>query len=304
MSPRALGYAIVGLGAASWGLNGVMARLAIDLGLPPLQGAQARVLGMGLVMFGTALVLGNVRRLDRDEFVPLARLGLFTAVAQACYVLAIARLDVGLTATIVACSPFFVAAWMRLRHREVLGHWVLVGMAVTVFGAALLVGGARGGTVTAAGLVLAVAATIADAGQLTQATHSPQAVPLSLRLATSMAVASVVLALVAPPWLFRFDVLGSPGDLFGSATPVWGLILMSVAAGGAGYAAIVRGSPNIGASATSMMIVCEPIVASIGAWFVLDQRLTALQIAGIGIAMTGLLVAEGARSGMRRAVEP
>ena len=106
-------------------------------------------------------------------------------------------------------------------------------------------------------------------------------------------------AVTRPWWSFPFDALAADAHLPGSLgldVPVWSLALWTIVLG-----TIVPYVLHVGAlrhlSATTLGIVAtsEPVIASVVAWVWLGETLVAVEIAGGGVVLAGIFLAETSR---------
>ena len=122
-----------------------------------------------------------------------------------------------------------------------------------------------------------------------------------------MVVAAVIWAFIVPPWTLPFDKLGETTTFagrFGFSLPVWVAVLFVILVGSVGvYATWVGGTALVGAGASSMVGMAEPVLGALFAWGLLGQHLAATQSIGIAIAVAGIIVVERARVRSARATE-
>ena len=107
-----------------------------------------------------------------------------------------------------------------------------------------------------------------------------------------MVVAAVIWAFIVPPWTLPFDKLGETTTFagrFGFSLPVWVAVLFVIVVGSIGvYATWVGGTALVGAGASSMVGMAEPVLGALFAWGLLGQHLAATQSIGIAIAVAGM----------------
>ncbi len=307
---RPAGYAMAVSCAVLWGLNGPLARIVIDAGLGATVLAGIRVTGAALVLVtGVILVRRQSLRLTRRDLGLLAVFGLVgVALAQWFYFEAISRFNVGLAVVIIYTAPLWVAVFERVVRGIAIGSRVLAAMLVAIGGIALAVlggGGISGGST--AGLVWSLLGSLAYCGQLLLAARLPRSVPATARVGVAMVFAALFWTLIEPVWRYPWDTFDDPvglGNL--SVTLPLGTILAVMVIGGtiAPYALMVTAVGRIGPTAAGVTGMIEPMVAAVLGWWMLGQSLTLVQVAGIGIALTALVVAETARSRMPHVIAP
>ena len=302
-----LGYAMVlasGLFAAG---NGVFASLIIDAGVDPAALAATRIYGAALILIW--LFLPHVRKLRRGHILPLALFGLIGLVlGQGAYFQAISNADVALVLVIIFTAPLVVAVYERIHLKEQLPLYAWLAILVSVGGVTLAILGEGGiPAISLVGFIFAFAAMIAYAVSVILAARLPTAFPPLARTGACMVVAAVIWAFVIPPWTLPFDKLGDTTTFdgrFGFSLPVWVAVLFVILIGSVGvYVTWVGGTSLVGAGASSMVGMVEPVAAALLAYGLLGQALAPTQALGIAIAVAGIVVVERARVRSARATE-
>lgn len=302
-----LGYAMVlasGLFAAG---NGVFASLIIDAGVDPAALAATRIYGAALILVW--LFLPHVRKLRREHILPLALFGLIGLVlGQGAYFQAISNADVALVLVIIFTAPLVVAVYERIHLKEQLPLYAWLAILVSVGGVTLAILGEGGiPAISLVGFIFAFAAMISYAVSVILAARLPTAFPPLARTGACMVVAAVIWAFVIPPWTLPFDKLGDTTTFdgrFGFSLPVWVAVLFVILIGSVGvYVTWVGGTSLVGAGASSMVGMVEPVAAALLAYGLLGQALAPTQALGIAIAVAGIVVVERARVRSARATE-
>jgi drug/metabolite transporter (DMT)-like permease len=302
-----LGYAMVlasGLFAAG---NGVFASLIIDAGVDPAALAATRIYGAALILVW--LFLPHVRKLRRGHILPLALFGLIGLVlGQGAYFQAISNADVALVLVIIFTAPLVVAVYERIHLKEQLPLYAWLAILVSVGGVTLAILGEGGiPAISLVGFLFAFVAMIAYAVSVILAARLPTAFPPLARTGACMVVAAVIWAFVIPPWTLPFDKLGDTTTFdgrFGFSLPVWVAVLFVILIGSVGvYVTWVGGTSLVGAGASSMVGMVEPVAAALLAYGLLGQALAPTQALGVAIAVAGIVVVERARVRTARATE-
>jgi drug/metabolite transporter (DMT)-like permease len=302
-----LGYAMVlasGLFAAG---NGVFASLIIDAGVDPAALAAARIYGAALILVW--LFLPHVRKLRRGHILPLALFGLIGLVlGQGAYFQAISNADVALVLVIIFTAPLVVAVYERIHLKEQLPLYAWLAILVSVGGVTLAILGEGGiPAISLVGFLFAFVAMIAYAVSVILAARLPTAFPPLARTGACMVVAAVIWAFVIPPWTLPFDKLGDTTTFdgrFGFSLPVWVAVLFVILIGSVGvYVTWVGGTSLVGAGASSMVGMVEPVAGALLAYGLLGQALAPTQALGVAIAVAGIVVVERARVRSARATE-
>jgi len=294
-----LGYGLVIVSAVCAAANGVVARLVIDAGVSAKELAALRIYGAALVLFFAAFPhLRRLRRLELVQLVGFAFVGL--VLGQGMYFQAIARLNIALVLTIVFTAPIFVGVYQRVREGERLPRYAYAAMVVAVAGLALAILGAGGiGSVSAAGLVLASLTMLAYVATVIMAAHLQTTMPPLARTGAALLIASLIWAVVVPPWRLPYHLLGHTTHFDGAfafSLPVWSGVLFVVVIGSAVvYTCFFAGTKRIGPGASSVVGMIEPVLGAVLAWLLLAQSLTPLQTLGITAAIGGIIVVEQAR---------
>jgi len=303
-----LGYLMVAGSATFAAANGVFARLVIDAGVDPRALSATRIYGAAIVL--VFFLLPYLGRIRRGHLLPLAAFGVIGLVlGQGAYFQAISHADVALVLVIVFTAPIFVAIYERLRLGEELPLYAWGAMAVAIGGVALaILSGSGVGAISLAGFLFAVVAMGTYATSVVIAARLPTELPPLARTGACMVFAVIAWAVVVPPWTLPFDALGETTTFdgrFGFALPVWAAVAVVILVGSiAVYVTWVGGTSIVGAGASSMVGMAEPVVAAVLAWGLLGQSLSALQTLGIAITVGGVVVVEQARIRARRVTVP
>lgn len=299
-----VGYAMVATAAILFAVNGAVSKIALqESGIGTDRWTELRSTGTfaGLAL-ALLLVAPGRLRIGRRELVAIALYGVIGfSLVQWLYFVAIERLPIGIALLLEFTAPLLVALWARFGWREPVRRRVWVALALVMGGLALVARVWNGLTLDGIGMTAGLTAAVAlamfwIAGERLVARRDP----LSL-VCLGMGWGALFWAVTRPWWSFPFDRLGIDAELPGGldvALPVWALALWTVVLG-----TIVPYVLHVGAlrhlSATTLGIVAtfEPVVASAVAWIWLDETLVAVQIAGGGVVLAGILLAETARRG-------
>ena len=156
------------------------------------------------------------------------------AFVQWFYFLAIHRLAIGIALLVQYLAPLLVALWARYVFHEPVRRRVWLALALALGGLALIVDVRRGGTVSTAGILFAVAAAATYMLYILLAEHAVGvrgAVPL---LAWGFGFAALFFAVIAPWWSFPGHEVSANVSLLGHLStrhlPVWALMTSMVRA--------------------------------------------------------------------------
>lgn len=302
-----LGYLLVAASAAFAAFNVIFGRLLIDTGVAPLEVSATRIYGAGLILLVFLVpVLGRIRRAHLLPIVAFGLVGL--VVGQGTAFLAFADSDVAIVLVIIFTAPLFVTLYERVRLGAALPRHAYVAIVVAVGGVGLAVAGGGVGGITARGFAFAFLSMIAYGVSVVLASRLPGDLPPLARTAASMVVAGIAFCVIVPPWTLPFDLLDAtatfPGRL-GFALPLWVAVAFSIVVGSvAVFVTWIAGTRIIGAGASSVVGMAEPVLAGVVAWALLAQHLAPLQALGILVTVGAIAVVELARIRTRRIDAP
>ncbi|TGB09624.1 EamA family transporter [Streptomyces sp. MZ04] len=290
----------VGLGLAlgsaiAFGGSGVAAKPLIEAGLDPLHVVWLRVAGAALVMLPVAW---RHRGLLLRRPALLLGFGLLAvAGVQACYFAAISRIPVGVALLVEYLAPALVLGWVRFVQRRPVTRAAAVGVVLAVGGLACVVEVWAGLSFDAVGLLLALGAACCQVGYFVLSDQGSDAGdeapdPLGV-IAYGLLIGAVVLTVVARPWGMDWSVLAGSADMDGSSVPAWALIgwivlVATVIAYVTGVLSVRRLSPQV----AGVVACLEAVIATVLAWVMLGEHLSAPQIIGGAVVLAGAFIAQ------------
>ncbi|MFD8375742.1 DMT family transporter [Streptomyces sp. NPDC059688] len=290
----------VGLGLAlasalAFGGSGVAAKPLIEAGLDPLHVVWLRVTGAALVMLPLAV---RHRALLRRRPALLAGFGLLAvAGVQACYFAALSRIPVGVALLIEYLAPALVLGWVRFVQRRPVTRAAALGVVLAAGGLACVVEVWSGLSFDALGLLLALGAACCQVGYFVLSDQGGDAGdeapdPLGV-IAYGLLGGAAVLTVVARPWGMDWSVLAGSAHLDGTAVPAfallaWIVLIATVAAYVTGVLSVRRLSPQV----AGVVACLEAVIATVLAWVLLGEHLSAPQIAGGAIVLVGAFIAQ------------
>ncbi len=294
-SGRGAGLGLALVSAVAFGGSGVAAKPLIEAGLDPLHVVWLRVAGAALVMLPLAV---RHRALLRRRPALLAGFGLFAvAGVQACYFAAISRIPVGVALLVEYLAPALVLGWVRFVQRRPVTRAAAVGVVLAVGGLACVVEVWSGLGFDALGLLLALGAACCQVGYFVLSDQGSDAGdeapdPLGV-IAYGLLVGAAVLTVVARPWSMDWSVLAHSAPMDG--TPVaaslllaWIVLIATVLAYVTGVVAVRRLSPQV----AGVVACLEAVVATVLAWVLLGEHLSAPQIVGGVVVLVGAFIAQ------------
>jgi drug/metabolite transporter (DMT)-like permease len=288
-----LGLALVS--AVAFGGSGVAAKPLIEAGLDPLHVVWLRVAGAALVMLPLAV---RHRGLLRRRPGLLAGFGLLAvAGVQACYFAAISRIPVGVALLVEYLAPALVLGWVRFVQRRPVTRAAALGVVLAVGGLACVVQVWSGLSFDALGLLLALGAACCQVGYFVLSDQGSDAGdeapdPLGV-IAYGLLIGAVVLTVVARPWAMDWSVLADTASMDG--TPVaavvllaWIVLVATVAAYVTGVLSVRRLSPQV----AGVVACLEAVIATVLAWVLLGEHLSAPQLFGGAVVLLGAFIAQ------------
>ncbi|MFE1314565.1 DMT family transporter [Streptomyces sp. NPDC058755] len=290
----------VGLGLAlasalTFGGAGPAAKPLIEAGLDPLHVVWLRVAGAALLMLPFAV---RHRALVRHRPALLAGFGLLAvAGAQACYFAALSRIPVGVALLIEYLAPALVLGWVRFVQRRPVSRAAALGVVLAAGGLACVVEVWSGLSLDALGLLLALGAACCQVGYFVlsdQGTEAGDQAPNPLGvIAYGLLVGAAVLTVLARPWSMDWSVLAGSADMNGTAVPAfallgWIVLVATVIAYITGVLSVRRLSPQV----AGVVACLEAVVATVLAWVLLGEHLSAPQIVGGAVVLLGAFIAQ------------
>lgn len=301
---RSAGLGLALVSAFAFGGSGVAAKPLIEAGLDPLHVVWLRVAGAALVMLPVAW---RHRNLVRERPALLAGFGLFAvAGVQACYFAAISRIPVGVALLVEYLAPALVLGWVRFVQRRPVTRAAAVGVVLAVGGLACVVEVWAGLGFDAFGLLLALGAAccqvgyfvLSDQGSRGQEADGPGAEqaepphPVGV-IAYGLLGGALVLTVVARPWGMDWGILGAHAAMNGHAVPAWLLLgwivlLATVLAYLTGVVSVRLLSPQV----AGVVACLEAVIATVLAWVLLGEHLSAPQLVGGTVVLAGAFIAQ------------
>ncbi|MFJ7152912.1 EamA family transporter [Streptomyces sp. NPDC100445] len=294
-SGKGVGLGLALASALAFGGSGVAAKPLIEAGLDPLHVVWLRVAGAALVMLPLAV---RHRALPRRRPLLLAGFGLLAvAGVQACYFAALSRIPVGVALLVEYLAPAMVLGWVRFVQRRPVSRAAAAGVVLAVGGLACVVEVWSGLGVDAVGLLLALGAACCQVGYFVlsdQGTDAGADAPHPLGvIAYGLLVGAAVLTVVARPWTMDWPVLTGSARLNGTTVPAlallaWIVLIATVLAYVTGVLSVRRLSPQV----AGVVACLEAVIATVLAWVLLGEHLSAPQVAGGAVVLAGAFIAQ------------
>ncbi|WP_405623640.1 MULTISPECIES: EamA family transporter [unclassified Streptomyces] len=294
-SGKGVGLGLALVSALAFGGSGVAAKPLIEAGLDPLHVVWLRVAGAALVMLPVAV---RHRALLRRRPALLAGFGLLAvAGVQACYFAAISRIPVGVALLVEYLAPALVLGWVRFVQRRPVTRAAALGVLLAAGGLACVVEVWSGLSFDAVGLLLALGAAGCQVGYFVLSDQGSDAGddapdPLGV-IAYGLLIGALVLTAVARPWTMDWSVLTGTAQMDGTPVPAlvllaWIVLVATVLAYVTGVLSVRRLSPQV----AGVVACLEAVVATVLAWVLLGEHLSAPQIVGGAVVLVGAFIAQ------------
>ncbi|TDV46351.1 EamA family transporter [Actinophytocola oryzae] len=298
------GTALIVFASVCFGTSGPLVKPTMDAGLSPQQVASFRIALAAVLLLGfVGLTRPALLKVPRAALPLLFGYGLVgVAAVQLLYFAAVSRIPIGVAMLLEFTSPVLVALWVRFVRRVVLPPRMWVGTALTLVGLALVAEVWQGLRLDALGLLFGVGAALCAAAYFLVGGRAVGALPALGLVTWGMVIGAVVIGVIAPPWSLPGEVLGADAAFGGWQVPVWVLLVTcAVVSTAVAYLLSINSMRFLPANVVSVIAVVEPIVATVLAWLVLGQELSAAQVVGAVVLLAGATVVQLAS---RRPVVP
>lgn len=272
-----------------WGATAVVVKGTFNDHVDPLTLVQARLaiasalLALGLAVFAPRLL--RLGRRDVPAVIVWGCLGLL--LMQGGYFTAVSLAGVATALFMQYTAPVGAAVWERLSTRGPLGrHLVLALVACTLGLTALLFGG---------GAALKLSPAAVAAGALSSFGSGFDSV-YGKKLMGRLHAATLLLYGMVAAFLATLAIRWPPQtfvDLFPAHTGQ--VLFVAVAATLLPFLLYFVGLSKLRPVEAMLLALVEPVVGVLGAWAVLGERLTPLQLAGAAVMLTGVVLAEARR---------
>jgi drug/metabolite transporter (DMT)-like permease len=298
-----LGYLMAASAALLWGINGAVSKTILATGLSSERLAEARSIGAAAGLLAiVALAAPGRLRLTRRELPFLLAFGIAgLAFVQWFYFLAIHRLAIGVALLIEYLAPLLVALWARFVYHEPVRRRIWAALALALAGLATIVNVFGGGaSLSTAGVAFALGGAVSYAVYVLLAEHVVgDRDPVSL-LGFGFLFAAVFWCAVASIWSFPAHRLTKHTSLFGHLAgvhlPVWALAGWMVVLGTiVPFFLLVSALRHLSASRVAIVAMLEPVAGALVAWAWLGESLDGVQLAGAGVVLAAIGLAQTAR---------
>lgn len=211
------------------------------------------------------------------------------------------RLPVAVGMTIQYLAPVAVTVLARFVLGEAVRRRVWPALLLTLTGITLVLGIAQGVTLRLDPVGVAFAFS-AMAALTVYYLLGERSVSVTSPLATQtwmLVFAAALWQLVTPIWTFDVALLATPVAIPGApgvTMPLWAPLAFLMLGGTvAAYLLVLAGIKRIGAPVAGLLGMAEPILIALLGWVLLAETLTGWQVAGVCIAVAGMMLAASAR---------
>jgi drug/metabolite transporter (DMT)-like permease len=288
------GYGLAALAATSWGAQSIVAKLLLVSGLPPAALVSTRTaLATLIVVTLVMLTRPHLLRVAPRDAARLAVLGVLgMSLANYAYYVALTKIPVAMAALLIYMAPLFVLAAGALVLGERLRRTDVLGAAVTLGGAALLVRAYEPSALrlNAVGLTLGTVTAVSFAFFNLWAKRLPPGLAPWTVMTYSLAASTLFWVVLAPPW----TILLRP-----QRPAVWlGIAVVTVFGTVLPFALYLAALRRISAAHASVTSTLEPVVSGLVAFAVLGEALAVPQLAGGVLVLVGVASLHLRRSGI------
>jgi drug/metabolite transporter (DMT)-like permease len=285
-----------------WGINGTVSKAILSSGLSSPRLTEVRSTGAAIALGAALLVTQPWRlRVRRGEVLFLLVFGVLgLAAVQWLYFFAIHRLQIGIALLIQYLAPVLIALWARFVTKEPVRRRIWAALILSLAGLSLVVDLWHGFSLDALGAAASLGAAVTFALYILLAEHAVgQRDPVSL-LCLGFTAASLFWALVQPWWSFPAGIVDDrvtlDGALVATTSPVWLLMLTMIVVGTIlPFLLLVGALRHISATRVGVTAMFEPVAGALVAYAWLGESLSAVQLTGGAIVLTGILLAQTAR---------
>jgi drug/metabolite transporter, DME family len=257
-----------------------VARSLFDEGVDPLHLAEARAV---VAFVGLTITRRTAKRARGAPPMVLAVLGGALAGVTLTYYVAIQHLPVAVAIVLQYTAPALVVVWTALRDRRVPSRDVGIALATSVVGVALVSGALGLGTVAVDWL--GVTMGLASAGFFAAYTLAGERASADLGALGATRKAFGVAALL---WILYQVPDELPEDvLMMDRLPA--VLFVGVAGTLVPFLLYIWAVDRIGPASSAITATLEPVLAGVVAWIFLGQSLSAAQIVGGALVLSGVV---------------
>ncbi len=249
-------------------------------------------LALGSLAFAAVYAVSSKRHwpTDRTLLRHAIVIGIFgTAIPMTGYVTSLVYLSAGVTAMFMTTTPAFTVLFAHfLLPDERLTGRKIAGVLLALSGAALLAvrgesGLATGEAANPLGYLLIFTAIISDSLMIIYARRNCQTLDTfdvtSVRILTAALIVAPISLLLVGFDLSAVTAVGYAGVIYAAAAGTFGGLLLALWV-----------TQQFGATTVSLVGYIIPVVATVGGVLLLDETITAIMLAGMGLIIAGVAI--------------
>lgn len=250
-----------------------------------------------LMLVGWRMLGPDLFRVARRDIAIVLLLAVSAAGYQVFYFAAVARAGVAVATLVALCSaPVLLALLGSVFFGERLDRYIVVALATTVGGTALLVGvptGEGGDAAATAGIITGILFACGSAFSYAVFTAA------SRRLAQRYHAVQLICLGFGGGALLLIPAALAAGFSIPHTAAGWGILLyLSLVPTALAYVLFFKGMREVTATVAGMLTLIEPLTATLLAWGILGERLGASGLAGAAMLIGGLLLLYRRRRGI------
>ena len=190
-------------------------------------------------------------------------------------------------------APLLLLVWLRFRHGRRLAPSLWGAVALSIAGCALVVQAYDPGSLDGPGVAYAAGAAVTFAIYMVASERAGQRYEPVTTLLWAFAFASLFWAVVEPWWSFPFDDVDA---LLALGVIVIGTLLP--------FICVVAALRHLPAPRAAVAATLEPVLAAIFAWWLHDEHLAAVQLAGGALVLSAVLWVQSHRPDLEAELAP
>jgi drug/metabolite transporter (DMT)-like permease len=288
-----VGLALAVASAMSFGLSGSLARGLLDAGWSAGAVVLARLAIGALVVAPLAVraLRGRWSAVRANAWFVLLFGAFPVAGAQFAYFSAVQRMDVGPALLIEYTAPAAVVLWLWLRHGERPGPLTVAGAGVAALGLVLVLDLLSGADLAPVGVLWALLAMVCAASYFVLAANPRSSLPPVALAGAGLASGALVLAVLGAVGILPMRATTASPLYAGNPLEWWApLLALGVVTAGLAYCTGIAATRRLGSRLASFVALLEVVAGVTFAWLLLDQLPSAVQLAGGGLIVAGVVV--------------
>lgn len=185
-------------------------------------------------------------------------------------------------------APIFIALWMWIVYRARFARIFIVGMAVALIGAVMLVGPNAAGGESGGNKLLGDALGLGSAVFYAAYQLVIKGARSAYSTARLMAWSTTVTGLALLPF-----ALAAPGAFWPAEATGWlPLLALALVAQIGGQTVIAYAAAHLPASLTSVSLLIQPLTAAVAAWLIFQEAIGPIQMAGGALLLWGIYLSK------------